>query len=262
MATALVIKNGSVLPCTPVSLSISRDPNLKSNYALFLPPQKLVFSRNGAEAVSELLVSMDLPLWMGCVKLQPNFKTDFGGETLSIRFIDILPDGTEGQVIEPSFTAELTITAYAATLRLVPKSGKVPFTGEIGPFVGCKIVAILTKPIQLTQSHGFELCEPITKSCDELCGRAAMFFTTAPEIKVISNAGRLIVVATDDFSGAAYSWTINNGDVALPNNTNSTTLINVPENTINNTSFDVAVTVTFYNDYQYTLVKTLVYHPP
>ena len=176
MAAALVIKNGSVFPCTPVSLSITRDPDRETNYALFLPPQELVFNRNGAEAVSSFLVRIDLPLWMGCVKLQPNWVDGpLGGGPFLIRFIDILPDGSEGAVIETYFDAHLSSTPYATSLRLQPEAGTVVFTAEIDPFVGCKFVAVLADPIQLTQSTGFEICQGLSLcQLERVCGRGAM----------------------------------------------------------------------------------------
>ena len=214
MSTSLVIKNGSVLPCTPVSLSVSCDPGRKTNYALILPPQELVFNRNGSEAMSDFIISIDLPLWMGCVKLHPNFDTTNTLGSITIRFSDIKPDGSSGASCEATFHPTLDITDYAASLTLTPVSGVVPFTGVSDEFVGCKFVAVLTQPIQLTAEYGFELCEPITKSADEVCGRGAVCATNAPDILIAPDPVNLGDFGlTQDFpidipAPTSYKWTI------------------------------------------------------
>ena len=270
MATSLVIKNDSVVPCTPVSLSVGCDPDRETNYALSLPPQELVFSRNDSEAVSNFLISIDLPLWMGCVKLHPNLVD---GPVVSsgpflIRFIDILPDGSEGAVIETYYDAHVSSTAYAASVRLVPQSGNVPLTGVLDSFVGCKFVAVLTNPIKLTATEGFEICQALFLSqLERVCGSGAVCATVAPAITATQDLtnSSIFYLGLENIPLAhpatVWAWTSSGGAILSPPDTGAPVL-EVPAGAADGDTFDLRVTVGFTstNGSSYTLVKTLVYH--
>ena len=225
-----------------------------------MPSQEVVFSRNGSEAVSDFAINIELPLWMGCVKLQPNFINGALPGPILIRFIDILSDGSEGAVIEAYFDATLSSTAYAASLSLTPESGKVPLTGVVDSFVGCKFVAVFAETIKLTDTSGFELCHPITKSCDEVCGRGTACATTAPDIVAARDlADPFLFNLSEEFAPAPATWSWASDGGTFDDATIATPALTIPNPTIDGTEFKLDVTVTYPNGSQFTLTKTLVY---
>ena len=210
----LIIKNNAASPCTPVCLAVSCDPDNKMNYAVNLPAQKILYNRSGSEAVSDFVVTLDLPFYLGCQLLEPQWQ-DGALAPLNVRFTDILDDGTEGASVSASFTPTLTANPYGVAISLVSESGVVPLEG----FVGCRFVACLEDDIKLTVLNGFALCDPIEKSCSEACGKSSICSTLAPEIVSSESATTDIFdlsISAFDLTGASFAWTTDVGAFIPP----------------------------------------------
>lgn len=207
MPQQLIIKNNAVAPCTPVCVAITCDETTPSNYAVTLPAQELVFTRNQSEATRDLVLNIDQPLWLGCYKIDPVWGTPTG--PIELKFTDILADGSEGVSVSAFYTLALVENKYNISLTLSPETGVVPFQD----FVGCRYVLTIPEDIVLTAAGGFELCGVVEKNCAETCGSLSQCSALAPSISSVASATPDLFdveLSGFDFTGAVFAWTADN----------------------------------------------------